>query len=215
MRDRDWLGLLNPEPDDPRLFLTDLYDLDATVILLTDAGRRVAEVFAESDALADWTRRHPEHSVISAAVAVAAPVGRLRLASERGSLGIRSEGTPLRPPVVDNDWCLVDLTELVTVAVSRSGAVRHEIAQIHACVVTEAEKVPDDHRLCCGHDLARALAGLIANPWCGAQHGASFLLQAIRAAVSRDEFMSLSFVDPIERWANSQGSTAWRGPQHI
>lgn len=210
LRDRDWYGVLTPEPTDPTLFLTEFYDLDATIILGTDAGRRVAEVFADSDALADWLRRHPEHSVISVAVALAGAVGRLRLASERHALGIRSERTPLAHPVVDADCAEVDISEMVVVAISRSGHVQHSRDHVHSCVKAEYANGHADERLCCGHDLGNAFAALIAGPWSGTAHNGKFILKAIRAALSRAEFSVLSFVAPIERWAASHGASAWR-----
>ena len=208
LRDRDFVGILEPEPSSSQMICTDDYDLDATLIQRTTAAERVVAAFSDPDIRAAHVAKANADETAVIVRLLVADIGYLRLASQRHNLGLSLRRFPVQD-VTDVDGLRLDEAALVQIAKGRSPECDTNESAILEHLRAERSSVPADSVIC-GHDAASLLALLISRAWGGHTNSAKVVLASIHAAVPRDEFTSLELATRVEQWANQRGrERAW------
>jgi len=206
IRDSDWFGILDAPSNSPNVVLTDLYDLDASIMLSSEIGNRLCRVFGEQSAIDRHCSKLNESSPIKIAILMAAEVGLLRLVTARHNLGLALRDFPIHE-VVDSSSGLISRERMVALAIQRSSEATCTIEEVIGYMT--AETVEANVRVCSGHDLAAALSVLIHRDWGGSKVVRSLILQAARSALSCAELWGLGFYSLVSDWERSTGWAVW------
>lgn len=206
IRDRDWIGILVPPPPSANIVLTDLYDLDATLLLKTAICIRIISVLSPPSGPSAASEAMRLEEARTAAVSLAGAVGRLRLTSERQHLGLSLRLFPVHE-VVEAEGATISLSRLIELACQRS-----RVSPVNPEVVRgqyEAEPERDFDELCCGHDLGASLALI-----CQRLFGASVVkrdtvLQMARSALSCAELWTCHLFSRVKEWQERTGWKVW------
>jgi hypothetical protein len=207
IRDRDWHGLLEPEPISPNIILTEYYDFDATAMLTTDAGRRVALVFGDPAKVAAACQGGGVDNPISLVVAAAAAIGYIRLASARNNQGLAVRNFPVHE-ILDSSGALL-FERLTSLVVARTAGCALTESEVAALYQAEVERGVTRERVCSGHDLGAALAALVRRVFGGSAVGESMVLKTLRAALGCAEFRRLRLFNDVQEWEGATGNRIW------
>jgi hypothetical protein len=203
--DRDWVGILDSAISSTNVVYTDFYDLDATIIF---SGTVIERVLS---ALSDRERReaHLENLQLDCetlAVALAGPVGILRLVSVREGHEIRCEGFPMHD-VINGSRDAVDLQRLCAIAIARSKTPVVSATALQQGVEAQLGQESDLHRYCCGHELASALAVLVSH-W-GGSASRGLVEKVARAAFGAADLATTALFGSVTQWAEERRVTVW------
>lgn len=208
VRDSDWVGVLETPSESPNIVYTDLYDLDATILLRTDIGRRVALMFGERERVEHHCEDTGAASPAAIAADIAAEVGIVRLASERSDANLSLRDFPIQE-IYDSVEATIRRDRLITIAITRSSACQYSNDDLRQLVEVERRSWWAPDRLSSGHDLAGAFAVLCRQVWGGSTVGAKFLLKAARLALSCAELQTLELYHAVEDWEHRTGGRIW------
>lgn len=205
IRDRDWVDMLE-EKLPANVFLTDLYDLDASIAIKTDVGRRVIYAYGNQSEVESYCRSHGVETPLTVAEHIVADLGRLRLISHREGLQLSLERYPVHE-VADAESGSIDVERMIDLAKRRSPGctvsdeeIREGLDGMEAIAV---------ERSCVGHDLAAALGFLIWNAWKGGRVSSDVVLRSIRAALSCAELWTLAVYKSVRDWEVATGWQVW------
>lgn len=207
IRDRDWVGILEPESTSPNLIYTDLYDLDASIALVTNIGTRIIYVFGDLDAIREFCTTNHVSNPLAAVIGMVSELGLLRLVSQRHDLGLPLRGFPLYEVVAASTGTGIR-QQLITLALRRSPDCRSSADEVLALM--EAEGPQPQRRLCAGYDLAALLAHLIHRAWKGSKPGTQQILQTTRSALSCAELWTLRLYQAVLAWELRTGWSIWK-----
>lgn len=167
LRDRDWIGVLDPVPTSRSIVLTDLYDLEASVILLTSAIFRALPQVADMEAVSRHLEASGFENVPGQLISLTEHVGIARLVGHRDDLDLRMARFPIRE--IANESCdAVDVDKLVSVAVARSDTSVTR-AELSDKITSAMGRDWAGAAVVCGHDLVSAIACLVQKAWGGYQ----------------------------------------------
>jgi len=209
IRDRDWIGTLEDEPVSRNLVLTDIYDLDATLILRTDIGKRTLIVFGSHDIVGQYIEKVGAHSAVDILVHITSALGRLRLVSERHSLRLSLERFPVGQ-VVDISSGEIRPDEMIALARRRSPECTKTEEEIRE--LFDSEPTAQEELLCSGHDLGATMAFLIQAAWGGARPAKDVILKTVRSALACSELRSLRLFDAVVAWERNSDWMIWSCP---
>jgi hypothetical protein len=212
VRDADWFGVLSePVPSD-NLVYTDLYDLDATIILLTDVGRRIALVFGQPDQVHAACMRFSATSPSELVVRVAEGLGLLRAASHLAGAGLSLRDFPIHEVFDQTSLVLVE-DRMIAIAIARTVKASVTVEEVRSALTQARSLGVEPARLCSGHDLAAALSLLCRSAWGGASLRREFVLQAVRSALSCADLRNLQLFRSVENWELRAGYKVWACPR--
>lgn len=191
IRDRDWVGYLATPTLPPGIFLTDFYDLDASIVLSGDTCSRVIIGFADRRQLSQHLESCGVSSPRDVAVAYAGPVGILRLESDRNGLMLALRDFPMRP-VTHDSYSRIDLQKLVELAILRSEDC--DLDALGIVELMERRLAAEDSlaHVCSGHDLLSALSLVMRKRW-GRGISVEVLGDSFRGALSCEDLRRMSF----------------------
>lgn len=207
IRDADWFGILFPTTTSDNVAYTELYDLDATILLHTDAGRRVSLVFGQPDRIAADCAAAGVDSPVDLAVRVAGRLGLLRLASSRHGLALSLRDFPIHE-IIDATRAPND-ERMVALAISRTRNASVTSEELRLMLSAEADRKTPLQRVCSGHDVAATLGTLCRTAWGAGSVGRDLILQAVRAALSCAELRTLSIYMVVCAWEERSGYVVW------
>ena len=212
IRDSDWIGILNFPAPSANVVLTDLYDLDASIMLVTEIGDRLCRTFGDPTTVDNNCSSHGETSPVMLAVRIATDIGLLRLVSERHNLELALRDFPVHE-VMDPTNGLISREKLVALAIQRSSGARCTADEVLGYMASEPTELTQ--RLCSGHDLSAVLSVLIYRDWGGSKVPKTFMTKAARAALACTELWSLKFYSDVADWESSTGWIVWKCGPHI
>ncbi|HEY8082690.1 MAG TPA: hypothetical protein VIE64_03900 [Solirubrobacterales bacterium] len=208
LADRDFEGLLEVEEESiAGLFYTDLYDLDATIMLGGDILDRLLASFADRSKLSAYLSKFGCTSR-ELLIRLVSPVGIARLVSVRDRLEVRLENFPVHTCTRATEGDL-DISEMCDVAISRSKQPTCGRSEFVSKVRSELAGSPDLERLCSGHDLAAEISHLIRTEWGQARVSGDLIERAARAAFDCENLKATAFYAAISQWAISLGDSVW------
>ncbi len=213
IRDRDWYGILTSPAASPNMVLTDKYDLDATILICTPVGERVALVFGDATAVGQHCSQLGAEGAISLVIRAASRLGLLRLASTIKGMSLALRNFPVGE-VTDPGTVTIEDADLVSLAVSRSRECTLDAPTVEG-LLNRVEKSYAHVRgedLCCGRDIAAVMSFLIGAGWGGRRAGRDLLLMTVRAALSCTALQSLSLYGDVESWEQRTRNRVWACP---
>jgi hypothetical protein len=205
--DRNFSDLLGQEPSSQNIVLTDLYDLDATILFSSDVATRVVAVYTDRDAV----QAHGTETGLAplqCAVRMAAVLGSLRFISHRDGLSLFTRDLPIEA-VVASSHDEVDASRLALIVASKSGGASLTAADIEGKLVGELPLEHPPERLCSGRDLAGIIAWLMRKKWGAGAVGKNNVAATIRAALSCDVLKASSLYREVQAWAEAHGTRVW------
>lgn len=208
--DRDWTGKLEAPSESQNLVYTDLYDLDASIVLSGDVLDRV---------LSSISDRHQRSSHLRGIgitardllVRLAGTVGLGRYVVARDDLEVRFRNLPIGD-CTDRSNGTVDVSKLCVVAIAKSTQARCSESQLSNFIREEEEAQTDLEEFCSGHDLAAHMSSLIKTSWGGSRVTGGFVERTIRAAFDCQTLKSLDFYTAIREWATAAETKVWSCP---
>lgn len=206
IRDSDWTDILEPRSHSENIVYTDLYDLDASILLKTDIGRRILLVFGDQERIATYCADIGIDSPIEAAIQIASEIGRLKLASQRHDLKLSLRLFPLHE-IANAEFGTIPRDEMIRLAIQRSEDPGLTSSEISALL--DEETIEPAPRLCVGHDLAAAIAYLIRESLGGANPSRGSILLTARSALSCPELWTLGFYQELQVWERRTGWPVW------
>lgn len=205
--DRDWDGDLTPMLASSNVCYTDLYDLDATIILMGDVLERVLSSLADRQARSAHVDRLglTERELL---IRLSGVVGIARYVSVRDCLEVRFAEFPAHS-CIDVDQGVVNISEMAVVAVGRSKSPCCDAVQLAEQVRAELGNDPDLERHCNGHDVAAHISALIKAEWGGAKLSAKMVEKVARAAFDGVNLRRTRFFKAISEWAGQADTRVW------
>jgi hypothetical protein len=189
------------------LFYTDLYDLDATIMLGGDILTRLLSSFAD---------RQQQSAHLSSLgctsrellVRLVFPVGVARFVSVRDRLEVRLEDFPIHTcsQAAEGD---LDVSAMCDIAVARSKQPTCSNTELASSVRTEITSCINRERFCSGHDLAAGISHLIRSEWGQARVPKDLIERAARAAFDCHNLKQTQFFQQVEYWAQRSGGSVW------
>lgn len=190
-------------------------------ISVSEAYDLHSELFFESPEivdrlLANHTERTKAQSAIrllpqpvpEVVIDICFPVGAVRLASTSRAWGVNLSKFPTNDLVsayfkgeLDNVCCTVAISRSPNISVTETDI----LAEIDAARGNDAVQ---PRGVCCGHDLASALASLFRR-W-GGKSGSDAIARSIRSATDCESFKRLSVFRDIETWGKIEGQPLLR-----
>jgi hypothetical protein len=206
--DRDFGELMSNYESQPNVFMTDRYDLDATIFFSGDLCDRMAFALGEGEQikalLADLDCPDLSHAVAS----LAGAIGVLRMISVREGLSLGMRDFPIGE-VVRDDCRSVDLESLADLALRRGPRPQPtRPSDLVKKMQMEFASSTDAYAYCSGHDLAKALAVILRKRG-GAQVRWDFIERALRGAFNCSELRSTQMFSEMALWGQRQGRRIW------
>jgi hypothetical protein len=207
--DRDFGSLLPGRPPKANVFLTDRYDLDATIFFSGSICERMAYSLGDREQIKDLLSDLDCSELTRAAANLAMVVGILRFISIRDGLNLKLRDFPLGE-VVRDDCRSVDIEQLATLALKRVDnplpkRPRELVLEIQAV----AAQVSDPYAYCSGHDLGRALSVMLRKRG-GVSLKPEIIERILRGAFGCTEMRGTQVYSEMARWANPQNRRIWR-----
>lgn len=205
--DRDFDDKSSSELSSSDIFLTDAYDLDATIAFTNDCVERVAANFGSPESIRGHIASFGP-SVIDVIQNICAPIGIVRHASIVGDLKLKMHGFPIHE-VINEQGGGIDVQKLAILAVRRS----REATCTPDFLVGAVRNAWDTSLLryyCCGHDIQRAIAYLVSTVWGGKSAQKDAVGRALRATFSPSDLKCTRFYVDIAGWAEGNGCKVWR-----
>jgi len=191
----------------PNCILTEFHDLEV-ILLCSSALDKVLRERASSDKLRAFEEEAggPIRDVLFDRVQ---PLGRLRLANERGGWGLRFDGLNYSG-YFDRDSLSVDLDRMIQAVVQRSST-GHRLGQVRSDFDAQVSEAHDLRLLCTGHDVV-AVIGIALRKAIGtapAQEVAPEALEReLRLAFDREAFLTTQIYTALRDWEHS--NPEWR-----
>lgn len=214
IRDSDWFGVLVSRVESDNLVYTDLYDLDASIMLLTAVGRRVALVFGQAEKVLSHCETLDAGSPGELVVRVASRLGLLRAASELRELSLSLRDFPFQE-VMDARSVAVSEERLIAIAIARTPECRLSVEEVRGAMEDEELQSLPPRRLCSGHDLAAVMSILCRSAWGGGGVGRELLLQSVRSALSCAELQALELYKAVQGWEVRTSYRVWECPTDV
>ncbi|MGW2635363.1 hypothetical protein [Streptomyces sp. NPDC001348] len=205
--DRDWLGMIPGELEDPRIVHTDKYDLDSSIFFLPDIYVSVASSYCVKGGYRVGQPTCSEDDIRETCVRLAFPIGVLRFISERDRLELRMRDFPLHE-VVDRPTLTVDIDLLISTAIGRSKRASADPQDVKSALQAEISRISDQAEYCSGHDIARAFSVLIKERW-STTMSADTVERSARAAVGQEKFKLLSIYSDAAQWFSGDPRMIW------
>ncbi len=207
--DRDWVGFCLPPYSTPNCFLTDRYDLDATIFFAGDLAQRLLTAHGEKTERKAYLSACGSPDVGDIAAAIVLPVGVLRLISCREVYGLKLRDFPVSE-TMSRDCTTVDAAAVVDIAYRRSDAVPAvSKAELLNAVNAEIALIEEAKDYCSGHDVARAMSSIIFRRL-NVAISYSAVERAMRAMLNETELKLLRFYGDLKNWGDSRGLTIWK-----
>ncbi len=201
--DRD-LGAPASEGGDD-LFVTDFYDLDATLFFSADILGRVVH----SHLPRGLVHQLAPAGVVALPVVMGErlqPLSALRIVSLTTALHLNLGGFPM-DAVLTSDF-QIDTEKLCSVAISRTEPrPSRTVEELRDAIWLEIRSNSDIALAHCGHDLYSILAASARK--LRATAGKDALEKAARAALNCAELHKFLFVAAMQRWADDHGTRIW------
>jgi hypothetical protein len=207
--DRDWIGFGESSPSSQRVFITDDYDLDATIYFISDLADRIIAAHTPKARREAFIAARSVESIMELITAMAVPVGILRWLSHTRSLGLSMRHFPAHMAITD-DLRGTDLAMLVEIAYGRSGH-SSQITESELLVALKdkvAEFAEDGRKFCCGHDLTCCLMQVLRA--FGVNIKIDIILGMGRVALSGVNLKKSNFYGQIQAWADANGAAIWK-----
>lgn len=207
--DRDWYGFGDEKPANKLLFITEHYDLDATVILAEGLVHRMALAMSDKECVRQLTTRLRVSDVREALVVLSLPLGVLRFESRRNDYQLKLRNLPMGN-FLSHDTPAIDLDRLLSIAIQRSPRGKCPSPDsIKTLMSATIRAIVDAEMYCSGHDMAAILGCIIRKSWNRSISNGT-LECALRGAFRTEDLAMCSFYDEISAWAFAEGKTVWR-----
>lgn len=206
--DRDFGSLIPNVVEQPNVFLTDMYDLDATIFFSGEICERVAYNLGDPDQVKDLISDLDCADIARAAANLAMIVGVARLISLRDGLQLGLRDFPLGE-VIRDDCRSVDVEAFATLALRRTSVPQPKrpqelVEEIHA----EVLRIEDPYAYCSGHDLARALSVMLRKRG-GVSLKPEMIERVLRGAFSCADIRATQVYSEMARWAQQLNRRIW------
>jgi hypothetical protein len=206
--DRDWVGLVESPMVSPNVVYTDLYDLDATIILGGDVLDRLLSSLADRDQLAGYLQRMGT-TARELFIRLAGQIGLGRFVARRDRLKVRFQRFPVHS-CTDARVAVVDIATMSAVAISKSKAPACTEIELASKIRKAVEEEADLERFCSGHDLAALISHLIRKEWGGARVSRDVVEKTARAAFDRGNLRRTQLYEQVKDWAAAVDTEVWK-----
>lgn len=207
--DRDWFGFCELQPQSSNLFITDCYDLDATVFFSGQIAQRFFSAQGRRAERKAFLIACGASDVSSVMVKLALPIGYLRFISCRDGYGLKLRDFPLNA-AIKQDCMALDIETLVNIACARSGGVPSISKQaLVTNLIKDLQTIKNGREYCSGHDLARALATVVTRRLNLAVSNDT-AARGIRAMFNATELKGTAFYVALKEWAELRKRVIWK-----
>jgi hypothetical protein len=212
--DRDWVGFCQPAYPYANCFLTDRYDLDATIFFSGDLAERFFSAHGERANRESYLANCGAVKFADVAAALALPLGVLRFISIRDGHHLRLRDFPIQETL--NTACTeTDVESIIDLSLRRSEATPSlSKAQLSRHVAEQVSKVPDAKDYCNGHDIARVAARVVTRILrIAINHGA--VERTMRSMLDEANLKQFQFYLDLAKWADARGLRIWKYEHEI
>lgn len=208
--DRDWSTVLFPQIESENLFLTDLYDLDATILLSGDVLDRVLSSLTDRSKREQFLKEQ-ETSARDILVKLAGVMGTGRYVVARDQLQVNFRRLPAHA-CVDSMHCQIEVSSLAAIAIRKSTSPKCDETQLANAIRAELQEQEDLAEFCSGHDLAGQIASMVRKVWGGAKISGDLVESTLRAALDCRTLKSTGLYRDIKEWADNSETVIWSCP---
>lgn len=207
IRDRDFLGVLDPQPDSPNIVLTDLYDLDATIVLLTDCIGKALPHLASMPTVETHVCGSPYNAPIDLVLGLVTDISFARFHSHQAGLGLPLAEFPVEKVASQNCHGVV-VNRICEIVAGRSNS---EVSPDELARALEElrDESPPPAEIASGHDLIRAIAHACRSVWGGTATGYKLVAAVIRSALSCEQLMTLQLYRRVAEWESRTSGRVW------
>lgn len=205
--DKDWVGMLLPKSESGNVVYTDMYDLEATILLGGDVLDRLLSSLSDRDRMASHLERlgASAHQLI---VRIAGVIGLGRFVSSRDRLEVRFQRFPVHS-CTDANSGTVDIATMATVAIGKSKRPTCSEIELTQAVRDALGEQSDLEQFCSGHDMAALISHLIKTEWGGARVSRDVVEKAARAAFDRGNLERSRMYTQVDDWARAGSTAVW------
>lgn len=206
--DQDFGALLPGSVVQPNVFITDRYDLDATIFFSSDLCDRMAFNFGDGDQIKSLISDLGCSDLARASANLALAVGVLRYISVRDGLRLNLRDFPIGE-VVRDDCRSLDLEAFASLALRRGPQSQPKRPnELVVEIRTEMAGVTDPYAYCSGHDLARALSVILRKRG-GVSLKPDTVERALRGAFGCAEIRATRMYSELTIWAQQADRRMW------
>lgn len=195
---------------DENVFVTDSYDLEATILRAESIFARFVSNHFDVQKLPDCDGLTSISVIRNIVEKLACEIGVVRYVAGRDDLPLNISSVPVEA-CINSVSLELDISHLVVVGLSRCGitdtATRSTVSdRVHTLVSTL--EFDDPYQLCRGHDLIRILAFLGKKLW-GSSTGADQAERAIRSSLDETSLKRMAFYHGLVGWGDQNGALIW------
>lgn len=206
--DQDFGALLPGSVAQSNIFITDHYDLDATIFFSSDLCDRMAFNFGDGDQIKSLISDLGCVDLARASANLALAIGVLRYISVRDGLRLNLRDFPIGE-VVRDDCRSLDMEALASLALKKgpqppSKRTQELVIEIRG----EMARVTNPYSYCSGHDLARALSVILRKRG-GVSLKPDTVERALRGAFGCAEIRATRVYSELTTWAQQADRRMW------
>jgi len=183
------------------------YDLDAEIFMTRSVVSRVGSLLLNRNGNGTTAAKVPT-DLRSICLELAKPISMLRLLSHRDGWGLNMAKFPIAEVIKFGPSAHVSVVDAVAIAIRRSHEVAVSQEEIREVLSKHLTTTPQLERMCCGHDLASALAAY-AQSRLGSREGQKQVEKYLRVALSCQDLIATSLYARVESWSEARSTTVW------